>query len=140
MIPIANDYAVASAPILARMVAADMPPPMPSPADAGPGAATSADSGADAVATGAIATTSRPTGTGTGAGAADGGTGTAVATARDALPRPEALAGFMHTVFLGVPIGTALLGILGSLLLIAYFGGRRGRVLYGLEAAPPARR
>jgi hypothetical protein len=113
MIPIANDYASASAPILARMVAADMPPA--APADAGVAAATASDGGAGA------------------------GSTSADTTSKDDLPRPEALAGFMHTVFLGVPIGTALLGILGSLLLISYFGGRRGRVLYGLEAPPPRR-
>ena len=51
-------------------------------------------------------------------------------------PRPESVASFTETVFLGVPIATALLGVVGSLLLIAYFGGRRGRALYGL---PPRR-
>ena len=47
----------------------------------------------------------------------------------------------MHTLSVGVPIATALLGIMGSLLLITYFGGRRGRALYGLTPTrrPPPR-
>jgi hypothetical protein len=31
------------------------------------------------------------------------------------------------------PVFTSAVAICGSLLLIAYFGGRRGRRLYGLE-------
>jgi hypothetical protein len=34
----------------------------------------------------------------------------------------------------GFPVLTTALAIAGSLVLIRYFGGRRGRVLYGLEA------
>jgi hypothetical protein len=33
-----------------------------------------------------------------------------------------------------LPIRSAAVEILGSLVLLAYFGGRRGRVLYGIEA------
>jgi hypothetical protein len=36
----------------------------------------------------------------------------------------------------GFPVLTTALAIAGSLVLIRYFGGRRGRVLYGLEAPP----
>ncbi|HET6149100.1 MAG TPA: hypothetical protein VFH68_16300 [Polyangia bacterium] len=96
VIPIASDYAEASAPILVRMVAADNPEP-------------ASDKGK---ATGAAPSTA--------------------AGDKSDPPRPEALASFTQTVFLGVPIATAVLGVLGSLLLIAYFGGRRGRALYGL--------
>ena len=51
-------------------------------------------------------------------------------------PRPEAVAGFMQTAFHRRsrspqrPWGFSV-----SLLLITYFGGRRGRALYGLAAA-----
>jgi hypothetical protein len=38
-------------------------------------------------------------------------------------------------LLMGVPVVTTILGIAGSLVLIRYFGGRRGRVLYGLEQA-----
>jgi hypothetical protein len=41
-----------------------------------------------------------------------------------------------QAVVLRLLLATALLGVLGSLLLIVYFGGRRGRALYGL---PPRR-
>jgi hypothetical protein len=104
MIPIANDYAAASAPFLARMIASET-------------AAASAASSSDPKTTA-------------------GGDATAAAP-NDSSPRPETVAALMHTVFLGVPIGTAVLGIMGSLLLITYFGGRRGRALYGLSPPPP---
>ena len=106
VIPIAQDYAATSAPILARMIASDLP------------ALATADAGAPA----------------------DRGRrrrGGAPAAAPEPPPRPEAVAGFMHTAFLAVPIVTAILGILGSLLLITYFGGRRGRALYGLPPRLP---
>jgi hypothetical protein len=38
-------------------------------------------------------------------------------------------------VVVAFPVIVALAAIAGSLVLIRYFGGRRGRVLYGLEAA-----
>jgi hypothetical protein len=116
LIPIAEDYATTSAPILARMVASDLPATTATAtADGGAGAAALADAGA-------TATTPAPPAPGGGEP-----------------PRPEAIAGFMHSVFLGVPIATALLGIMGSLLLIQYFGGRRGRELYGLTPPPRPR-
>jgi hypothetical protein len=93
VIPIARDYATASAPLLAQLVAAQAPPAAPS---AAPDAAAAAPP--------------------------------------EAL-KPEAVATFMHSVFIGIPIVTALLGIAGSLLLIGYFGGRKGRALYGLGPA-----
>ncbi len=116
LIPIAEDYATTSAPILARMVASDLPATATPTADAGAGAAALTDAGAAA---GATAATPPPPAPGGGE-----------------VPRPEAIAGFMHSVFLGVPIVTAILGIMGSLLLIQYFGGRRGRELYGLTPSP----
>ncbi len=105
VIPIAEDYAATSAPVLARMVASDLP-------------ALASDAGA----------------------ATPPNTGSAPAASSEAPPRPEAVAGFMHSAFLAVPIVTAILGILGSLLMITYFGGRRGRALYGLlPRLPPPR-
>jgi hypothetical protein len=122
-IPIAEDYAATSAPIVARAVASELPE-------------LAADAGA-AAAGGALG---RPE---TGA-AVDGG---AAAVSPPAAPsgepplRPEAIAAFMHKVFISAPIVTAILGIFSSLLLITYFGGRRGRALYGLPPRqPPPRR
>ncbi len=128
-IPIAQDYAATSAPLLARAIASDLP-------------ALAADAGA-AVAGDEGSTLVRPA-AGRAAPAADGGAAATPAPATasgESPPRPEAVAGFMHTVFIGAPIVTALLGILGSLLLITYFGGRRGRALYGLppRRPPPSR-
>jgi len=111
VIPMARDYATASAPLLARMVAAQAPSAAPSPPSP-----TLSPAAGDAAAAGTQpaqpAQTAQP--------------------AAEPPPNPEAVASFMRTVFVGVPIGTALVGIAGSLLLIVYFGGRRGRALYGL--------
>src|SRR6185369_8744539 len=99
VIPMARDYAAASAPLLAELVAAQLPSPA-APA----GDATSGTEGAGEQ------------------------------------PQPEAVIALMRKVFVGVPIGTAVLWVAGSLLLIFYFGGRRGRALYGLlpdRAATP---
>ena len=38
----------------------------------------------------------------------------------------------LHSAIVGGPLVAAVAGILGSLLLIILFGGRRGRVLYGM--------
>jgi hypothetical protein len=40
-------------------------------------------------------------------------------------------------LFTALPVLGAAFGIAGSLVLIRYFGGRRGRVLYGLEGRRP---
>jgi hypothetical protein len=114
VIPIAQDYAARSAPILARVIALDLPALA---ADGGPGPA---------------AATLAPV--------ADGGSAAAGTGPREPAPRPEAVAGYMQTAFIGAPIAIATLGILISLLLITYFGGRRGRALYGLPPRlPPPR-
>jgi hypothetical protein len=47
----------------------------------------------------------------------------------DANATPAGVAKFM----MAVPLFTSAIAISGSLVLIRYFGGRRGRVLYGLE-------
>jgi hypothetical protein len=120
-IPIAEDYAATSAPIVARAVASELPELV---ADAGTAAAG-----------GALA---RPEP----GPAVDGGAAPAPAAPSGEPPlRPEAIAAFMHKVFIGAPIVTAILGIFSSLLLITYFGGRRGRELYGItpRPAPPRR-
>jgi hypothetical protein len=70
------------------------------------------------------------------AGAAGAGAAAAVTPPADA-PKPEAVDAFIRTVFVVAPIALALLGVSGSVLLIVFFGGRRGRALYGLDA--PAR-
>jgi hypothetical protein len=117
VIPIAQDYAARSAPILARVIALDLPALA---ADGGPGPAA-----------------------GSPAPAADGGAAAAPtpgSASGEPAPRPEAVAGYMQTAFIGAPIAIATLGILISLLLITYFGGRRGRALYGLPPrVPPPR-
>jgi len=116
-IPIAED-AASSAPIFARAVAADLPELI---ADAGAAAAGGAPGPAVI-----------------GSGVDGGAAAVPAPAAPSAEPplRPEAVAAFMHKVFIGAPIVTAILGIFSSLLLITYFGGRRGRALYGL---PPRR-
>jgi hypothetical protein len=130
VIPIANDYAAVSAPILIRMVAAAEGPV----ASGDAGAAGNAGAGSGAIAGAASDATGDAGGTAT---AATAGTTPSSAPDRgDPPPRPEALTGFTQTVFLGIPILTALLGVAGSLLMIRYFGGPRGRALYGL---PPRR-
>jgi hypothetical protein len=45
---------------------------------------------------------------------------------------PESLTPIVQSLLVGLPVALAVLGIAGSGLLIAYFGGRRGRALYGL--------
>lgn len=56
------------------------------------------------------------------------------------LPAAE-LAQAVRSAMIGQPIMVSVVGVAWALLLIAFFGGRRGRRLYGLEPAPgPARR
>lgn len=50
---------------------------------------------------------------------------------------PEELAGRLRSGIVAGTVVMAALGIAGSLVLFAYFGGRRGRALYGLEPAAP---
>ena len=52
----------------------------------------------------------------------------------DGGPAPDVLARFFVVAF---PVFTAAVAIASSLVLIRYFGGRRGRVLYGLERGGP---
>lgn len=116
VIPIAQDYAAKSAPILARVIALDLPTLA---ADGGPGPAAASPA---PVADGGAAAATAQTGSG------------------EPAPRPEAVAGYMQTAFIGAPIAIATVGILISLLLITYFGGRRGRALYGVPPRlPPPR-
>ena len=49
---------------------------------------------------------------------------------------PESVASMLQSVLVGLPVVMAVVGVLGSLLLIRYFGGRRGRALYGLLPPP----
>jgi hypothetical protein len=116
VLPIAQDYAAKSAPILARVIALDLPTLA---ADGGPGPA--AASPAPAADGGAAATAPGP-------------------ASGEPAPRPETVAGYMQTAFIGAPIAIATVGILISLLLITYFGGRRGRALYGLPPRLPTPR
>jgi hypothetical protein len=48
------------------------------------------------------------------------------------------LAQRLRSAMISEPIVVAVLGIAAALLLVGFFGGRRGRALYGLEAAPRA--
>jgi hypothetical protein len=50
---------------------------------------------------------------------------------------PETAAAVARASAVAVPVGSALIGIAGSVVLIGFFGGRRGRVLYGLEPPRP---
>jgi hypothetical protein len=122
-IPIANDFATTGAPILIRMVEARR-----AAADAGIAGDAGTSPAADAGAKTEANPQSKPAGDASATATTD--------PAADGPPRPEVLAGFTQTVFLSIPIATALLGIMGSLLLLGFFGGRRGRALYGL---PPRR-
>jgi hypothetical protein len=45
---------------------------------------------------------------------------------------PESIASMLQSLLVGLPVVMAVLGVAGSVLLIRYFGGRRGRALYGL--------
>lgn len=54
-------------------------------------------------------------------------------------PDAASVAKAMQSVFVGTLVMIALLGVFVSLLLIHYFGGRRGRTLYGLGPAAPPR-
>jgi hypothetical protein len=57
--------------------------------------------------------------------------------AGDATPlSPETVDAVARWVLVGVWVALAVVGVAGSIVVIAYFGGRRGRMLYGL---PPAR-
>jgi hypothetical protein len=127
VIPIAKDFAAGAAPILARAIPADLPS-----LGVDTGAAPAGDAG------GVLAP---PAASGT-APAGDGGAAiTTPAGASESPPSPETVASIMHAVIIGDPIVRAVLGILCSLLLITYFGGRRGRALYGLPPRqPPPRR
>jgi hypothetical protein len=46
---------------------------------------------------------------------------------------PQAVVTQVRVAVVGIPVVLALLGVGGSAILIWYFGGRRGRRLYGLE-------
>ncbi len=50
---------------------------------------------------------------------------------------PVELAARLHLAIIAPTIFTALLGVGWCVAMLVYFGGRRGRVAYGLEAAPP---
>ena len=52
---------------------------------------------------------------------------------------PAEIAGRLHSAIVGGPILVAAVGVLGSLVLFAFFGGRRGRALYGMDGPPSTR-
>ena len=56
------------------------------------------------------------------------------------LPRGTTVARIMNQILVIFPVGVALLGVGFSVVLIAYFGGNRGRAFYGLppRGAPGA--
>lgn len=45
---------------------------------------------------------------------------------------PEQIAARLHSAIVGGPVVAAAVGILGSLILLMLFGGRRGQLLYGI--------
>jgi hypothetical protein len=49
---------------------------------------------------------------------------------------PAELAAKLHVAMVAPPIVSSLLGIGWCLAMMVYFGGRRGRVVYGLDAPP----
>jgi hypothetical protein len=51
---------------------------------------------------------------------------------------PAELAGKLHTAIVAPPIVAALLGVGWCLAMMVYFGGRRGRAVYGLDVKPTA--
>ena len=52
-------------------------------------------------------------------------------------PQPATTPDVVAKVVMVFPVFTSAVAIAGSLVLIGYFGGRRGRVLYGLERRGP---
>ena len=48
---------------------------------------------------------------------------------------PEELAGRLRSGIVAGTVVMTMMGVLGSLVLLTYFGGRRGRALYGLEGS-----
>jgi hypothetical protein len=50
-------------------------------------------------------------------------------------PPAESVTALAQTFLVSMPVALSLLGITGSVILLIYFGGRRGRVLYGIEPA-----
>lgn len=50
---------------------------------------------------------------------------------------PAELTVKLHTIIVAPPFVAAGIGIVGCLALLVYFGGRRGRALYGLDKARP---
>lgn len=52
---------------------------------------------------------------------------------------PAEVALRLRSAIVGGPILVAAIGVLGSLILFAFFGGRRGRVLYGMDGPPSTR-
>lgn len=55
--------------------------------------------------------------------------------AGESAPTLEELASALQSLLVSAPVAAAAVGIAGSLVLINYFGGRRGRALYGVS--PP---
>ena len=49
------------------------------------------------------------------------------------------VAGRLRSAIMGGPIVVCVISVAGSLVLLAFFGGRRGRALYGLDGPPSTR-
>lgn len=56
-----------------------------------------------------------------------------------ATPDAAEIARRLRSAIVGGPVVAAVISIAGSLVLLAFFGGRRGRALYGLDRAPRPR-
>jgi hypothetical protein len=49
------------------------------------------------------------------------------------------VAGRLRSAIVGGPIVVAIISVIGSVILLAFFGGRRGRDLYGIDGPPSTR-
>jgi hypothetical protein len=53
---------------------------------------------------------------------------------------PEQITARLHSAIVGGPLVAAAVGIVGSLVLLFFFGGRRGKLLYGIARPPQTER
>jgi hypothetical protein len=53
---------------------------------------------------------------------------------------PDQITARLHSAIVGGPVVAAAVGIAGSLVLIFFFGGRRGQLLYGIAKLPRTER
>ncbi|MEO5767013.1 MAG: hypothetical protein ABIS92_01555 [Polyangia bacterium] len=54
-------------------------------------------------------------------------------------PDPAEVARRLRAAIVGGPVVVTILSVAGSIVLLAFFGGRRGRALYGIDGPPSTR-